>query len=874
MTVAKFNRRDFIRLSAQTGGVLGLLPKPDVQASPQEKVQESPAYATSSDSSRPLDSTYRGPGLNHISFPMGGMGAGMICLEGTGALSKFSLRHKPCLDREVQVFAAVSVTEGHGGALVLEGPIPEWKLAPRFPGAFPGGAQGEGSTGCWGLPRFRNAEFHSRFPFASVYLKDDDFPLEVELTGWSPFYPGNADNASLPVAAVEYKFVNRSPDSLTAVFSFNAANFLADSETHSPPRDRIQPTPGGFVLYGPGAHGQPWNEAHLAAWVSDANAKVDHAWFRSGGLEVYGLSESLGLLWKDIQQGKCPQHDPIEASTPGASLFLPFTLAAGESKTITLHLAWYVPRSNLSVGARELPSEDNDAPNSGPTYRPWYSSRFADIHDVVSYWRDRYQSLKSSTEKFTATFYDSTLPPEVIDAVASNLTILKSPTILRQVDGRLCGYEGSNDSTAVGFGSSHVWNYAQAIAHIFPELERGLRETEFGINQNEEGHQYSSTAIPIRPIAQWHADPSAVDGQLGGILKFYRDWRISGDTGWLRRWWPRIRGSLNYSIRTWDPNGRGVIEEVHATTYDVSFWGADGMCTSLYAAALKAAVVMGEALRENIDRYTELLNNAIRHAEERLFNGEYFFQATEWKALREPFTLKDPGEFGIPRSPEALDLVRREGPPFQYGQGCLSDGVLGSWHCFVSGLEDPWDSAKVKQHLAAVHKYNFKRTLESHVNLARNFLAYGHESGLVLCTWPKGNRPTRPFFYAEECWTGIEYQVASHLISSGKVSEGLEIVRACRSRYNGQLRNPFSELEWGHWYMRAMSSYALLQACSGARFDAVDKVLYLNPAIKGDFRGFLSTATGFATVGVQNGKPFLEVVSGEIPCDRIAYVAA
>ena len=74
--------------------------------------------------------------------------------------------------------------------------------------------------------------------------------------------------------------------------------------------------------------------------------------------------------------------------------------------------------------------------------------------------------------------------------------------------------------------------------------------------------------------------------------------------------------------------------------------------------------------------------------------------------------------------------------------------------------------------------------------------------------------------------------------------------------------------------MRAMSSYALLQACSGARFDAVDKVLYLNPAIKGDFRGFLSTATGFATVGVQNGKPFLEVVSGEIPCDRIAYVAA
>jgi hypothetical protein len=71
-----------------------------------------------------------------------------------------------------------------------------------------------------------------------------------------------------------------------------------------------------------------------------------------------------------------------------------------------------------------------------------------------------------------------------------------------------------------------------------------------------------------------------------------------------------------------------------------------------------------------------------------------------------------------------------------------------------------------------------------------------------------------------------------------------------------------------------MSSYALLQAFSGARFDAVDKLLYLRPAIKGDFRCFLSTATGFGTVGVKNGRPFVEVVSGEIPYTNIKYTAA
>ena len=105
----------------------------------------------------------------------------------------------------------------------------------------------------------------------------------------------------------------------------------------------------------------------------------------------------------------------------------------------------------------------------------------------------------------------------------------------------------------------------------------------------------------------------------------------------------------------------------------------------------------------------------------------------------------------------------------------------------------------------------------------------------------------------------------------GLVAEGLEIVRVCRDRYDGRVRNPFNEYECGHWYARAMSSYALLQGLSGARYDAVERTLYLNPSVKGDFRAFLATATGYGTVGVRKGKPFLEVKSGRIPFDRIQY---
>jgi hypothetical protein len=125
--------------------------------------------------------------------------------------------------------------------------------------------------------------------------------------------------------------------------------------------------------------------------------------------------------------------------------------------------------------------------------------------------------------------------------------------------------------------------------------------------------------------------------------------------------------------------------------------------------------------------------------------------------------------------------------------------------------------------------------------------------------------------YSDEVWTGIEYQVASHLMLMGFVSEGLEIVRTCRNRYDGRVRNPFDEYEWGHWYARAMASYALLQGLSGARYDAVDKVLYLQPSLLGDFRCFISTATGYGTVGITEGKPFLETAGGTIEVREIRH---
>jgi hypothetical protein len=96
-------------------------------------------------------------------------------------------------------------------------------------------------------------------------------------------------------------------------------------------------------------------------------------------------------------------------------------------------------------------------------------------------------------------------------------------------------------------------------------------------------------------------------------------------------------------------------------------------------------------------------------------------------------------------------------------------------------------------------------------------------------------------------------------------------VRILRDRYSGRDRNPFDEYECGHWYGRAQASYGMLQGLTGARYDAVTRTLYLAPRIPGDFRSFLATETGFGTVGVKNGEPFVEVCAGEVPYREINY---
>ena len=283
---------------------------------------------------RQFNGPYEGANLNRIAFPIGGLGSGMYCLEGTGAISAMSVRHKMEFFNEPTCFAAVCVLgekPEENIARVLEGPIPDWKF-------FGQAETGNGATGrTYGFPRFRECSFQARFPFATVALHDAALPLTVEITGWSPFTPPDADPSSLPVGMLEYRCKNTSDKLQKAVFSFNTRNFMANKG------GSIGPVMGGFVLYAEEGVDREQGGA-FAVCVDDGSVQVDHCWFRGGWWDP------LTIAWNNVAEGRAVSNPPVPNNAPGASLALPFELKPGEERTIRLHTCWYVPASGLKYG--------------------------------------------------------------------------------------------------------------------------------------------------------------------------------------------------------------------------------------------------------------------------------------------------------------------------------------------------------------------------------------------------------------------------------------------------------------------------------------------------------------------------------------------
>ena len=228
----------------------------------------------STSKNRAFNGKYEGAYNNRIAFPIGGMGTGMYCIEGTGFFSHMSVRNQPDLYNEPLMFAALHVKGLENGAKILEGSVAEWRKF-GYPLSGLGGPFGSN----YGLPRFHESAFESRFPFGMVSLTDNDIPVKVTITAWNPFIPGDADNSSLPVGVLEYTFENNSGKALETVFSFNSRNFMQEGRRGVVP-SRVKPIANGFILSQEGTDEAPHLQGDFAIFTDQPNTVVNHCWFR------------------------------------------------------------------------------------------------------------------------------------------------------------------------------------------------------------------------------------------------------------------------------------------------------------------------------------------------------------------------------------------------------------------------------------------------------------------------------------------------------------------------------------------------------------------------------------------------------------------
>jgi uncharacterized protein (DUF608 family) len=795
--------------------------------------------------------TFSGAALAEIAFPLGGIGTGTISLGGRGQLRDWEIFNRPSKGLDLPYSFVAMRTRAADAELVAR--VCEGRLAPPYSAGF-----GLSTGHLAGLPRMAECRFRGEYPFAFLDLADQALGLAVHLEAWNPFIPLDDEASGLPVAILMYTLRNATASMLDVTLVASMMNPLGLDGTNqyragSNHRWRNRPIYGGNLnewVDEPGIHGIRMTRPNLAA--SDP---------RFGSLALATTAPNptftvrwLGRSWLDDAQrfwdgflatGHLNDDAAAEPSPPNytdvASVGAMLSLAPGAEATIPVLITWHLPNLvNYWNGNRGIFSESVVA---GKRLGNYYATRFGDAWDVARHVAANLPALLGRTQAFHDSLFSSTLPAPVLDAVSANMSIIRTTTSLRTEDGAFHAFEGSGDTEgSCPMDCTHVWNYEQALAHLFPRLERSMRETDFLADLFPDGAMAFRSLLPLG-LARWEFKPAA-DGQMGSIARVYREWQLSGDTEWLRSLWPAVRRALEFTWVRWDPDRDGVMDGEQHNTYDVEFYGPNTMVGCWYLAALKAGAVMARALGEPdcAQEYEAIYLKGRQAQDALLWNGEYYIQripAPEDARLDPTASTPWHASAVVPGDPE----IR-----YQYGTGCLADQLTGQWFAETVGLGDLLPAEHVRAALRSLIRYNWRTNLSDHTSVQRVY-ALDDEPALLLCTWPHGGRPTLPFPYADEAWTGVEYAVAAHCIQMGLVEEGLDIVRGVRSRHDGQRRNPWNEVECGHHYARAMSSWALLLALSGVRYSAPEGQLRMAPAINAaSFRCFFSTGSCWGTL--------------------------
>ncbi|GIH05416.1 hypothetical protein Rhe02_34830 [Rhizocola hellebori] len=785
------------------------------------------------------------PDAQAAAFPLGGIGTGNVSIGARGELRDWELANRPAKGARLPFTFFAIRAEPVGGKAVTR------VLESRLTGPHEGD-QGYDAGRLAGLPRLADSRMHGQYPLLRMDFTDDELAVQVALTAFTPLVPLDADTSGIPGAVLRYTVTNPLEVDADVTIAGSLANpiGIVGYDVHHFPRFAGQPANAWAdadglrgIRFSSDLPDGDLRHGTLALATTDRQTTAKPQWltgFWQDGVQVFwdDLCADGRLEPETAFSMDDPPYPPWFTKLRVGSLGIAHRLAPGASQDFEFLLTWHFPnRPRAWQGNINL-----DNTRAGEVVRNHYATEYADAWAVAQRLAKDLPELERHTRAFHGALFGSTLPPEVVDAVSSTLVVLRSTTCFRLEGGTFAAWEGSFDDAGSCEGTcTHVWNYAQTAAFLFPELERDARRTEF-VHETRADGRMNFRANSVFGNAPWDFHP-AVDGQLGSIVRLYREWRFSGDRDFLAECWPGAQRALEFAFTEWDSDGDGVLDSKQHNTYDIEFYGPNSLANSMFFAALTAGAAMAEEMgdTEAAQRYRDAAQSGAQRMDALLFNGEYYEQKLD-------------------------DVDARR---YQYGSGCLSDQVFGQLLAHVAGLRHILPAEHVRSAVAAVYRHNFRADLTGHHSVQRTYALPG-EAGLVLCSWPRGGRPRIPFVYSDEVWTGIEYQVATHLIFEGLVEEGLRLVRAVRERHDGRRRNPFNEVECGNHYARSLASWGLILALSGVDYDAASRTLAFSPRLKNDgLSTIFTTGTGWGELILAPSGAQLRLLGGRLDLNSL-----
>ena len=736
-----------------------------------------------------------------LGIPAGGIGSGTVYYGADGRLwcwDIFNVHHEGVVPHIANgPEADFGKVRERDGANYLE-PSPgksPWNLENGFSLHF-----SDGSVRRLDASGFRNISCTGQYPAPEYRYTDKDSPISATLTGVAPFIPLDYDTSSLPVTFQVWTLTNNGSVPVSISLEGRIENGSLKLLTNAPElnrRCRFAMHDGNTIVVGD---------------VVTTDAKQPSEVIRSRG--DFG-SIAIALIGEEssapVRLSKMDEKQLLTVATQ------PVSIPAGASRTFTFVLGWHFPQVDERI---------THGTGSMPGARRWVSKQFRDAEELVAYVALHANATISTVYRFRDTWYGmengadrGMLPHWLLERALWTSTTLTTNASYRLDNGKFWAWEGVGTCQGT---CMHVYHYGQAMGRLFPEIERQLRErTDFDpIAFRADG------SVDFRGGMQGNW---AVDAQAGLILRCWRQHCTDASEFFLADNWISIRKAMQFLINL-DAAGKtdgpdGVLTGSMHNTLDANWSGEVPWFISLYNASLIAAASMADEIGDKgFASQCRGISAKGKQAYAKLFQpqlGYYVANATPQQML-----------------------------PIHVGHGCHIDQALGDWWLMQAGLQLFADKEQLRSAMFALYENNFVPDMEQFrsqwaAKQRGRPYAVGHESGLVMCTWPQGGLPDVSrnywsFGYFQECMSGFEYTAAGLMVGLANdendplLLHGLSIARAVHDRYNAAKRNPYNEIECSDHYGRAMASYGVLIAACGFHCHRPSGLLRFAPKMNRD----------------------------------------